>query len=480
MQSQLLPSRAALIDRIALQLEYGQQIINVVGQSGLGKSYLLESFITDKYPEFNKAFVQVSATLTDNELMHALLEHSFRAPLVDHNLSLYENFQLLHQHAPCGPCLWILDGGRHLSDEIIEQLNRLVKTSNETIYILIGSQQANMIVGALDIHLEPLTWHESKQLMQWYFKNLPMDEDPIFQTFIESSRGNPALLLSWKPEEQSTNLREKKPSNWHWHFLVLTIVLAVLAVGLLYKKELVTLLPDEQVVDVPELVLPPPQLNEQPTNEVVEAPATTSNINSSIELDKSSDSVDTADSAMVLNTTVKNDVQSILSDLEPIVTQPAEVNKDTELPQIAKQTVKSPIDHSGVLEEKTDDQKTELVVVMPDTNATISEEPKLSIHSIDDSSWYVALESSAWTIQVMAVTDDKDAQAFRDEFPNLNAKVYPALRKGTWWYVVTVGQYANIAEAKSARQELPENVLKNQPFYKKVSQIQEEIRASSR
>lgn len=480
MQSQLLPSRAALIDRIALQLEYGQQIINVVGQSGLGKSYLLESFITDKYPEFNKAFVQVSATLTDNELMHALLEHSFRAPLVDHNLSLYENFQLLHQHAPCGPCLWILDGGRHLSDEMIEQLNRLVKTSNETIYILIGSQQANMIVGALDIHLEPLTWHESKQLMQWYFKNLPMDEDPIFQTFIESSRGNPTLLLSWKPEEQSTNLREKKPSNWHWHFLVLTIVLAVLAVGLLYKKELVTLLPDEQVSDVPELVLPRPQLNEQSAKEVVDAPATTSNIDSSIELDKSGDSVDTADSAVTLNTTLKNDVQSILSDLEPIEAQPVEANKGTELPQIAEQVVESQIDQPEVLEANADDKKAELTVVTPDTAATIAEEPKPSIHSIDDSSWYVALASSAWTIQVMAVTDDKDAQAFRDEFPNLDAKVYPALRKGTWWYVVTVGQYANIAEAKSARQQLPENVLKNQPFYKKVSQIQEEIRASSR
>ncbi|QTH70550.1 SPOR domain-containing protein [Pseudoalteromonas xiamenensis] len=206
-------------------------------------------------------------------------------------------------------------------------------------------------------------------------------------------------------------------------------------------------------------------------------------------LDKSSDSVDTADSAVALNTTLKNDVQSILSDLEPIEAQPVEANKGTELPQIAEQVVESQIDQPDVLEAKADDKKTELTVVTPDTAATISEEPKPSIHSIDDSSWYhsiddsswyVALASSAWTIQVMAVTDDKDAQAFRDEFPNLDAKVYPALRKGTWWYVVTVGQYANIAEAKSARQQLPENVLKNQPFYKKVSQIQEEIRASSR
>jgi septal ring-binding cell division protein DamX len=35
-------------------------------------------------------------------------------------------------------------------------------------------------------------------------------------------------------------------------------------------------------------------------------------------------------------------------------------------------------------------------------------------------------------------------------------------------------------EAKDARSKLPEAVLKNQPFFKKLSQIQEEIRASTR
>ena len=77
MQSQILPSRAALVDRIALQFEYGQNLICLLGPSGLGKSYLLETFITDKYAEFNKAFVQLSGKMTDQQLLTELLEQSF-------------------------------------------------------------------------------------------------------------------------------------------------------------------------------------------------------------------------------------------------------------------------------------------------------------------------------------------------------------------------------------------------------------------
>ena len=122
MQSQILPSRAALVDRIAMQFEYGQNLIALVGPSGLGKSYLAETIITEKYPEFNKAYIQVTAQMKDTELMTQLLQNSFRAPLVDQTQTLSDNFFQLYQTQPCGPCFWVLDGARHLSDEIIEQL----------------------------------------------------------------------------------------------------------------------------------------------------------------------------------------------------------------------------------------------------------------------------------------------------------------------------------------------------------------------
>ena len=100
MQSQILPSRAALVDRIAMQFEYGQNLIALVGPSGLGKSYLAETLITEKYPEFNKAYIQVTAQMKDTELMTQLLQNSFRAPLVDQTQTLSDNFFQLYQTQP--------------------------------------------------------------------------------------------------------------------------------------------------------------------------------------------------------------------------------------------------------------------------------------------------------------------------------------------------------------------------------------------
>ena len=185
MQSQILPSRAALVDRIALQFEYGQNLIVLLGPSGLGKSYLLETFITDKYTDFNKAFVQLSARMTDAQLMSELLEQSFRSPLIDQNLSLSENFYQLAKQQNCGPCLWVLDGGRHLSDEMVQELTILAKQSPTTLYILLASQSVGQFQSSVEIHLEALSMAESKQLMQCYFPDLPYDEDPVFQTFLK-------------------------------------------------------------------------------------------------------------------------------------------------------------------------------------------------------------------------------------------------------------------------------------------------------
>ena len=149
MQAQILPSRAALVDRIALQFEYGQNLIVLLGTSGLGKSYMLETFITDKYNSFNKAFVQVSASVNDVSLMSDILEQSFNSPLIDHDLSLSENFYQLLQQQPCEACLWVLDNARHLSEELLQELELLAKNSPITLYIMLASQSKLAINNAV-------------------------------------------------------------------------------------------------------------------------------------------------------------------------------------------------------------------------------------------------------------------------------------------------------------------------------------------
>lgn len=440
MQSQILPSRAALVDRIALQFEYGQNLICLLGPSGLGKSYLLETFITDKYLEFNKAFVQLNGKMTDQQFVTDLLEQNFRNPLIDHSLTLSENFYQLYKQQPCGDCLWVIDGGRHLSEELVQQLELIAKQSPSTLYILIASQSVGQFTQAVEIHLEALNISESKQLMRWFFPNLPVAEDPVFRTFVEEAKGNPALLLAWQPQEHTADIREPEKSYKLLYLLLLLLTTMLLIIGFLYKADMTewwkehyqqdttakvaTALPAEKIIAPSDKALEkaPIETTQQQSNEQEQPVATLSH---------------------------ENNVSAIVDSLA--IPAPAEPQETTE----------------------SDDIATDLVDVS-------AEQDKLTeptdVATLTGNAWYLAEPDGRFVIQLLAVTKQEITDKFITE-NNLQdtVHIYQALRNGTRWWIVTSGSYETLGDAKKAALQLSDNVRKNQPFYKKISKIKQEI-----
>ncbi len=461
MQSQILPSRAALVDRIALQFEYGQNLICLLGPSGLGKSYLLETFITDKYLDFNKAFVQLSGKMTDQQLMTELLEQSFSQPLIDHALSLSENFYQLYKQQPCGDCLWVVDGGRHLSEESIQQLEILAKHSPSTLYILIASQSVSQFSQAVEIHLEALNLNESKQLMRWFFDGLPVEEDPVFRTFLQEAHGNPALLLAWQPEQQTADLRVRKKSNGLLYLILLLLTTMLLIIGFLYKADMTewwkahyqqnsissvaTALPAEAVINGPveskEPVLEQTQDDLQVQQQVVTNDADNTTQAAKVPVDNSV--IENRE-----NESHNNNVAAIVDSLLPAerITQ--------------------------VTEQPTTDEVVAVIV----SNAEQAEpaiEPELPL---EGNAWYLSQPDDNLVIQLLAVTK----QEVSDKFINENGlrgqvNTYQTLRSDKPWWIVTYGSFATLNDAKKGITTLSDNVRKNQPFYKKISKIKQEI-----
>jgi DamX protein len=435
MQSQILPSRAALVDRIALQFEYGQNLIVLLGTSGLGKSYLLETFITDKYNDFNKAFVQSSAKLTDAQLMSDLLEQSFNNPLVDHNLSLSENFyQLLNQQQP-GSCLWVIDGGRHLSEEFLIELELLAKNSPITLYIMIASAAKLPVEHAVEIHLERLPLHESKQLMGWYFEKLPHDEDPVFQAFLAEANGNPSLLLAWQQDEYIADVKVKDKVSWRVHLLVLMLLIMFLIIGLLYKSDMSdwwqkhyeqgTIEVDSTAIPVSQAIAPIPD---------------------TVTKEKVADIQPTAEGER------KNDISAIMQSLnagneinEPISSDT--LIKDEPVKELVQSKVNNEVDASSV---------------------------QLPINEV--SSWYSKQNDSNTVIQLLAVTQKQVVDDFIEQYAlQLTAYTYQTQRNGKTWWVVTTGSFTSMNDAQQGMKNLPASILKNKPFYKKISKIKQEI-----
>lgn len=457
MQSQILPSRAALVDRIALQFEYGQNLICLLGPSGLGKSYLLETFITDKYLDFNKAFVQLSGKMTDQQFMTELLEQSFSNPLIDHSLSLSENFYQLYKQQPCGDCLWVIDGGRHLSEELIQQLEILAKQGPSTLYILIASQSVGQFSQAVEIHLEALNLSESKQLMRWFFDNLPVEEDPVFRTFLQEAHGNPALLLAWQPELQTADIRAPEKSYKLLYVILLLITTMLLIIGFLYKADMTewwkahyqqdttssvaTALPAEAVVNGPELV----------TEQAQDGP-------------QAEQQVDTNDDD---NTTHAANLPAGSSDNK----KPENENHNNNVAAI----VDSLLPAEPVTQE-TEQPTTDEVVAAIISDAEQAESAIEAEQPLVGNAWYLSQPDDNFVIQLLAVTK----QEISDKFINENGlqgqvNTYQSLRSGKPWWIVTYGSYATLNEAKKGVTTLSDNVRKNQPFYKKISKIKQEI-----
>ncbi|KZN31510.1 hypothetical protein N474_13565 [Pseudoalteromonas luteoviolacea CPMOR-2] len=480
MQSQILPSRAALVDRIAMQFEYGQGLICLVGNSGLGKSYLAESFITDKYEDFSKAFIQLSAQSKDVDIIRQLMEHTFRSPIVDQKLSLSENFFILHSEQPAEPCLWVIDGARHLSDELITELQTLATRAPSTLYILVTAQSPGMLPGALDIHLEALSFSESKQLMKMFFRELPSEDDPIFSTFIAEAHGNPSVLLGWQKDSQSLDLRAKPPTKYkqkHYFIAAFSVVLALCLVAALYNKQLMNLFEQRQSVVSQESVI----LSE-PT--VLEAEQVLKGGDSDdVNLEAQSREITTEEAAKTEPAQVSLVLGALLT--QPGIAEEAKsVIESTTEPvgngsEQAEVAVSNPPSNQG---QKTEEAVANNSVTLSSktslTNAETSQQTQLLIEMGNDNTWFISRPNTEWSIQLLAVTDKKVAEDFIAMHQLDNLKVAEVLRNGKTWWFVTLAPYSQLNDAKNARANLPEELLAAKPFFKRISQIKQQIQQS--
>jgi len=488
MQSQILPSRAALVDRIAMQFEYGQNLIALVGPSGLGKSYLAETLITEKYPEFNKAYIQVTAQMKDTELMTQLLQNSFRAPLVDQTQTLSENFFQLYQMQPCGPCFWVLDGARHLSDEIIEQLRILSAKSPVELFILVTAQAPRMLPSALDIHLERLSLSESKQLMAMFFKDLPMEEDPIFQAFLQESHGNPALLLDWQASQQSKLRTQQPKKSYRWHLIALTMLLALLLVAFMYQKQILFYF-SEQVDDAE------PLATVLPAEQVLNLDSTETQTNHSLQQQgdiavQPSVQANEAKGEVPKETLVEASKDSTSDTVSAVLTALEAPSKDVEFtsPQNKTQSIQSEevnppaetiTSTSNGFEKNAEALEFKKLPLISEP-AKESVEAKKQEIDLSPTEWLLTQNDSVWAIQLLAVKDKAIANSFVLTHELKDVYVYETNRNNIPWWVVIQAPFANIDAARSARQKLPPNVLAGQPFFKKFERIKQEIQLVTR
>ncbi len=86
------------------------------------------------------------------------------------------------------------------------------------------------------------------------------------------------------------------------------------------------------------------------------------------------------------------------------------------------------------------------------------------------------LSPRAYTVQLAAMTSMADVQVFLDKHQlNNKVRIYPTLRSGTEWYIVTYRDYPTIQQARDAVETLPGSLKSLGPWAKSLGQVQREI-----
>lgn len=73
------------------------------------------------------------------------------------------------------------------------------------------------------------------------------------------------------------------------------------------------------------------------------------------------------------------------------------------------------------------------------------------------------------TIQILAGTNRKDMMRFINEHPLNDVKIRQVRRGGRMWYILTVGEFAQMEEAKKVMHHLPSSVMSYKPWIRSVS-----------
>ena len=259
--------------------------------------------------------------------------------------------------------------------------------------------------------------------MEMFFKDLPMEEDPIFQAFLQESHGNPTLLLDWQSSQQSQLKTSKPKKSHHWHLIALIVLLALLLVAFMYQKQiqfyfieqvdsaepLRTVLPVEQALKLEKEEIQSTKILKQ--KDVI---AVKSSLQSTLAKDKlpreallEAPKDSTSDTVFAVLTALESSLptkgtqptspqsssQSVIQEEVDVVTEAKisannNLNQQTvEVPEVTKLPIKSEL-----IEQSAETTNQEL--------------------DLSPTEWLLTQQDSVWAIQLLAVKDKSIANSF--------------------------------------------------------------------
>ena len=523
MEQGILPSRKELLSRIELVCDLDSSLISVTGEAGIGKSALLEFFIEHHCRQLKKCFVGAQPDMAPYQVRESILSQLVPGSTFDSHLSLAQNLTALAPEQTFTG-IFILDNAQYVADEVFYDLIDLMDDDRYQFSVIYAqerddSRQADLNArkALIEIHPEPLDVAESKLLLQFYHGDMSGEGQSQVKQFVKQANGNPASLLQWQQNTGASNAKTKQgtkktkkkdpkntgkdslavnsdsKSNSSGKLIIILcggLLLTVAAIAAWYfkppsqqdiKEQLRTKVEQQNKTDEKQALSgdtpnDSAQINEalgkndsddldeaQPTN-LDDLLAQSWDDDREIKPEHQFDSPEekNAQDPKVI------EVIKLDSDDTPVSSQ---ANEQATVEVSAQaQEVKS----SSLANEQSQPSATQTSVVKTlDTKSTVITE---SPNKLMDNEWFLAQAATGAMVQLAGLSEKRVLEGYLVRYQlKDSARIYQSIRNGKPWYVVTIGPFANMNEARTAINQLSQTLQDTRPWAKSIKAIQSEI-----
>lgn len=503
-----LPSQRQLVDRLLHLIEFNHPFIFLSGKPGSGRGTLCESLLAQLPDSVRVVSLIGSPAMKMADVRQLLLQQVVARPLFNAQDALADSFFRMLEGKP-STLLLMIERADTLPAELVGELwalcrhNDTLASPHKLAILLSGSDvwcrdQKSALKGrampALELEVAPLSAPEQRIFLYEKAKELKIPAallpKPKVEEILKGAGGHPSAIMQ-SLEDVMTDRRPKKRQA-ELPVKKIATVLALAAAGLLALSYLPLF--EEAGKEQPQtstqgMALPDPVATD-PLSVGAASGAQGSQASSGADASSSSNQVarDWQPDAKTLPKKVESETVTtessnyegrrvVISDevVEKLMTQP---NVSGALPTAVVDELVGGSSRAAPTGAAAQAQSTVPVAKVTPTPAVTAPAaapaPKVALTPV------ATLNKKArnhYSIQLMGASNTQAVDSFVAEH-GLAGKVwvYKTRFRGSPWYVVVQGDYANSTQAKAAIRKLSPALLKGQPWPKSFAQIQKELK----
>ena len=503
-----LPSQRQLVDRLLHLIEFNHPFIFLSGKPGSGRGTLCESLLAQLPDQVRVVSLIGSPAMKMADVRQLLLQQVVARPLFNAQDALADSFFRMLE-GKSSTLLLMIERADTLPTELVGELwalgrhNDTLASPHKLATLLSGSDvwcrdQKSALKGrampALELEVAPLSAPEQRIFLYEKAKELKIPAallpKPKVEEILKEAGGHPSAIMQ-SLEDVMTDRRPKKRQA-ELPIKKIATVLALAAAGLLalsYLPLFEEAGKEQALASSQGMALPDPVATD-PLNVGAASGAQGSQASSGADASSSSNQVarDWQPDAKTLPKKVESETVTtessnyegrrvVISDevVEKLMTQP---NVSGALPTAVVDELVGGSSRAAPTGAAAQAQSTAPVAKVTPTPAATAPAaapaPKVALTPV------ATLNKKArnhYSIQLMGASNTQAVDSFVAEH-GLAGKVwvYKTRFRGSPWYVVVQGDYANSTQAKAAIRKLSPALLKGQPWPKSFAQIQKELK----